>query len=280
MLAAVGLFSLMDAGLKVLSTRYPPFQVAALRGAASLPFVLGWTLYSIGPRTLLRVRWGLHLMRGAMGVLMMAAFVYALRGLPLTTAYTLFFIAPLMIAALSVPVLGERVGPRRWVAIVIGFVGVLVVMRPTGEGMTTLAGLAVLLSATGYAVSAITVRVLARTDSTQAMVFWLMLCIALGAGALAWPQWRPIDGAHLGLIAAVGLAGALGQYTVTEAFRHGEASSIAPLEYTALVWGVALDYGLWGVLPDTVTWAGAAIIVGSGIYLIHRERVHAEAEHP
>ncbi|MFZ5636057.1 MAG: DMT family transporter [Pseudomonadota bacterium] len=280
MLVSVALFALMDAGLKLLSAHYPPFQVAALRGAASLPYVLVWALLTAGPGRLLRVRWPLHLLRGVLGVLMMASFVYALRSLPLSTAYTVFFVAPLLITALSVPVLGERVGPRRWVAILIGFLGVLVVLRPTGEGVLTLAGLAVLLSALGYSVSAITVRVLARTDSTQAMVVWLMTSIALGAGLLALPHWTPLRGEHFGLIAGIGLAGALAQYCVTEAFRHGEASSIAPLEYTALVWGVALDFSLWRVLPDGMTWVGAAIIVLSGLYLLHRERVHMEAEHP
>lgn len=280
MLASVGLFSLMDAGLKLLSAHYPPFQVAALRGLASLPFVLIWALATVGPARLLRVRWPLHLLRGVLGVLMMASFVYALRSLPLSTAYTVFFVAPLLITALSVPVLGEKVGPRRWVAIAIGFLGVLVVLRPTGEGVLTLAGFAVLLAAFGYAVSAITVRVLARTDSTQAMVVWLMASIAFGAGALALPYWVPLQGGDLWLIAGIGVAGALGQYTVTEAFRHGEASSIAPLEYTALLWGVALDFSLWRVLPDGMTWVGAAIIVLSGLYLLRRERVHMEAEHP
>jgi drug/metabolite transporter (DMT)-like permease len=78
----------------------------------------------------------------------------------------------------------------------------------------------------------------------------------------------------------VGVAGALGQYTITEAFRQGEASLIAPLEYSALLWGVLLDFSLWGVLPDGMTWVGAAIIVLSGLYLLRRERVHLEAEHP
>lgn len=280
MFASVGFFALMDAGLKLLSAHYPPFQVAALRGASSLPLVLVWALLTVGPMRLLQVRWPLHLLRGVLGVLMMASFVYALRVLPLSTAYTVFFVAPLLITALSVPVLGERVGPRRWIAIAVGFAGVLVVLRPTGEGVLTVAGLAVLLSALGYAVSAITVRVLARTDSTQAMVVWLMTSIAFGAGVLALPEWRPLIAADLWLIAGVGVAGALGQYTVTEAFRHGEASSIAPLEYTALLWGLTLDYSLWHVLPDGMTWVGATIIVLSGLYLLHRERVHMEAEHP
>ena len=280
MLASVALFSLMDAALKTLSSHYPPFQVAALRGLSSLPLVLAWALWSTGAASLLRVRWPLHLLRGALGIAMMASFVYALKRLPLSTAYSIFFVAPRLITALSVPLLGERVGPRRWTAIAAGLLGVLVVLRPTGEGVLTTAGLAVLVAATGYAVSAITVRILARTDSTQAITFWLLALMALGAGALALPDWVPLRAQHGWIIAGIGLAGALGQYTITEAFRLGEASLIAPLEYTALVWGVALDLALWGVLPDAVTWVGAAIIIASGLYLIRREKVHAEAEHP
>jgi len=280
MLAAVAVFSSMDAGLKLLSAHYPPFQVAALRGGASLPLVLAWALSTAGARSLLHVRWPLHLLRGAIGVAMMASFVYALRTLPLATAYSIFFIAPLLITALSVPFLGERVGPRRWIAIAVGLLGVVVLLRPSGEGMLSLAAIAVLLAALMYAVSAITVQLLARTDSTQAMVVWVMVLMTVGAGAIAAPHWVAIRPADLWLVAGVGVAGAIGQYAITEAFRLGEASLLAPLEYTALVWGVVLDATLWGVLPDSITWVGAAIIIASGLYLVRRERVHAESERP
>ena len=285
MLASVALFSLMDAGLKLLSAHYPPFQVAALRGLSSLPLVLAWALWTVGPRALLRVRWSLHLLRGVLGIAMMASFVYALKRLPLSTAYSIFFVAPLLITALSVPILGEKVGPWRWSAIAVGLVGVLVVLRPTGEGMLTWAGLAVLVAAFGYAVSAITVRVLARTDPSQAITFWLLALMALGAGALALPGWVPLRAQDLWIVGGIGVAGAIGQYAITEAFRLAEASRVAPLEYSALVWGLLLDLTLWGVLPDAVTWIGAAIIIASGLYLIRREKVqgestHAEAEHP
>ena len=285
MLASVALFSLMDAGLKLLSAHYPPFQVAALRGLSSLPLVLAWALWTVGPRALLRVRWSLHLLRGVLGIAMMASFVYALKRLPLSTAYSIFFVAPLLITALSVPILGEKVGPRRWSAIAVGLVGVLVVLRPTGEGMLTWAGLAVLVAAFGYAVSAITVRVLARTDPSQAITFWLLALMALGAGALALPGWVPLRAQDLWIVGGIGVAGAIGQYAITEAFRLAEASRVAPLEYSALVWRLLLDLTLWGVVPDAVTWIGAAIIIASGLYLIRREKVqgestHAEAEHP
>lgn len=276
MLFAVGTFSVMDAMLKLLAPHYPPAQVASLRGLSSIPFVLAWVFASGGARTLLRVRWPLHLLRGLLSIAMMVGFVYALRRMPLSTAYTIFFVAPLLITALSVWVLKEHVGPRRWIAIGVGLLGVLIVMRPTGDGVLSLAGLAVLLAAFGYAVGAITVRVLSRTDSTQAIVFWMLVIMGGGAALIAWPDWRAITPMHWWLVAAIGLAGALGQWAVTEAFARGEASVIAPFEYSALAWGVALDLALWGVLPDGVTWIGAAVIVGSGLYLIHRERIAAK----
>ena len=280
MLAAVAVFSLMDAGLKELSTHYPSMQVAALRGAASLPLALAWALSTTGWRPLVRVRWRLHVLRGALGVMMIAAFVHGVRALPLSTAYSIFFVAPLLITALSVPILGERVAPRRWIAIAMGMIGVLIVLRPTGEGVMTTAGLAILLAALGYAGAAITVRVLAGTDSTQAMVVWLMASMAIGAGALAAPGWVPLRGEHAALIAGVGLAGALGQYAITEAFRLGEASLLAPLEYSALLWGALLDLTFWHVLPDGITWIGAAVIVSSGLYLVRGEAVPVETALP
>jgi drug/metabolite transporter (DMT)-like permease len=280
MLLAVLLFALMDAGLKLLSTRYPPLQVAALRGLSSLPFVLLWAGVTAPWRSLLRVHWPLQLLRGALGVAMMAGFVYGLRGMPLSTAYAITFVAPLLVTAMAGPILKEKVGPGRWLAIAIGLLGVLVILRPTGQGMLTLGGLAVLVAAVCYAAGAIVVRLLAQRDSTQAMVVWFMLLLSLGALALAWPNWQPLRGQDIAIIAGVGLSGSLAQVALTEAFRRGEASLIAPLEYTALIWGVLLDVSLWGVLPDGMTWVGAAIIVASGIYLLRRERVHVEAEHP
>ena len=280
MLLAVVLFAVMDAGLKLLSARYPPLQVATLRGLSSLPLVLAWALASVPLRSLWRVHWPLHLLRGALSVAMMAGFVYGISRLPLTTAYAITFVAPLLVTVMAGPLLGETVGLGRWVAIAIGVLGMLVVLRPTGDGMLTLAGLSVLLGATCYAGNVITVRMLAQRDSTQAMVLWMLVLLSLGAGVLAWPQWQPLQWRDGGIIAMVGVCGTLAQVALTEAFRRGEASLIAPLEYTALLWVALLDVALWGVLPDAPTWIGAAIIMASGLYLLARERVHAEAEHP
>ena len=273
MLAAVASFSLMDAGMKLLVAHYPPLQVTLLRGAASLPFVLGWVLASAGPRSILPVRWGLHLLRGGLGMVMIACFVYALKRMPLSTAYAIYFVAPLLVAAMSVPLLGERVGPRRWTAIGIGMLGVLVVLRPGVDGLISFPGLMVLLAATAYAIAAITVSLLTRTDTPQSMVVWFLVIMAVGAGVAAIPGWVTLRWEHAGLILGMGLAGALGQVALTHAFMRGEASQIAPLEYTGLVWVIGWDWLLWRTLPDTATWIGAAIIVASGLYLLRRERI-------
>ena len=272
MLAAVASFSLMDAGMKLLSAHYPPLQVTLLRGAASLPFVLVWVLASAGVRSIVPVRWGLHLLRGVLGMVMIGCFVYALRRMPLSTAYTLYFVAPLLVAALSVPLLGEKVGPRRWTAIGIGLLGVVVVLRPGVDGLVSFPGLMVLLAATAYAIAAVTVSLLTRTDTPQSMVVWFLAIMAVGAGLAAIPGWVPLRWEHAALILGMGLAGAFGQIALTSAFMRGDASMIAPLEYTGLVWVIAWDWLLWQTLPDTATWTGAAIIVASGLYLLRRER--------
>ena len=273
MLAAVASFSLMDAGMKLLSAHYPVLQVTMLRGAASLPFVLAWVLASAGPRSIVPVRWGLHLLRGVLGMAMIGCFVFALRRMPLSTAYTIYFVAPLLVAALSVPLLGEKVGPRRWTAIGIGLVGVIVVLRPGVDGIVSLPGLMVLLAATAYAIAAVTVSLLTRTDTPQSMVVWFLGIMAVGAGLAAIPAWVPLRLEHAGLILGMGLAGAFGQIALTNAFMRGDTSLIAPLEYTGLVWVIGWDWLLWRTLPDAATWTGAAIIVASGLYLLRRERV-------
>lgn len=273
MLLAVGLFSLMDGGLKQLSGHYPPMQVAALRGLSGLPLVVAWVLATGSVVGLMKIRWRLHLLRAGLSIMMLSAFAFALRQMPMTSAYAIFFVAPLLITALSVPMLGEHVGPRRWAAIGVGLVGVLVVLRPTGEGLFGWAGLAVVVAAAGYALSAILVRVLHRTDSGQSMVFWMLVMTAAGASLLALPGWVPLRAADAWVIAGVGVTGFLGQVAITEAFRSGEASVVAPFEYSALAWGLGLDLMIWGVLPDGWTFFGAGIIVGSGLYLVHRERV-------
>lgn len=280
MLAAVLMFSIMDTIMKLLSAEFPAMQVAALRSLSSLPLVCVYVAWRGGFRSIMRVRWPLHLLRAAIGIVMLALFAYGVRNLSLAEAYTIFFIGPILITALSVFVLKERVNRARWLAIAVGMGGVLVVLRPSGDGFLTVGGLAILVAAVCYAVSAVTGRVLARSDSGVQMVFWLMLMMAVGATVLALPHWVAVGTRHLPLLAGLALSGFLAQLALTEAFSHGEASVVAPFEYTALACGIAIDWAFWHTLPDRYTLIGAAIIIGSGLYLIRHESVHVEAEHP
>jgi len=288
MLVAVGFFALMDAVLKTLSARYPVLQIAALRGMTALPLVLVYIAWRGAWHTVLKVRWPLHLLRGVLGIVMLSLFTMGVRELPLSAAYTLFFIAPLLITALSVPVLKERVPAAHWWAIGVGFIGVLIALRPSGDdlqaGFVTVGGLATLGAALCYAIAAVTGRLATRTDSSESMVLWMMVMMAIGAGALALPGWVAIQRGDAPLLLALAITGFCGQLAITEAFRHGQASAVAPFEYSALAWGLGLDWLIWHTLPASHTWLGAAIIIGSGLYLVRREQriteVHASAEHP
>ncbi|WP_418318852.1 DMT family transporter [Piscinibacter sakaiensis] len=273
MLLAVAFFSLMDTAMKLLVMRYPALQVTALRGLSSLPLVLAYVAWRGAGRSLWRVRWPLHLARGLLSIVMLAMFAFALQSLPLAEAYTLFFIAPLLITLLSIPVLKEKVAGAHWFAIVAGFVGVVVALRPASASFLSIGALAVLGAASCYAVNAVLGRLLTRTDSSVSLVFWTTLSLAVGAGLLALPGWRPVLGDDLPLILGLAVTGFAGQVAITEAFRHGQASVVAPFEYTALAWGVGIDWVLWASLPKAQTLLGAAIIVASGIYLIRNERV-------
>lgn len=282
MLCAVAMFAIMDTGLKVLAATLPSVQVAALRAASSLPLIVLYAVLAGRVSALKAVHWPLHLLRAALGVLMLGSFAYALRGMSLANAYALFFVAPLIITVMAAWFLKEQVDRKRWLAILFGFIGVIVILRPTGDGILSLAGLMVLLSAVAYAVSAITVRVIARHDSIESMMFWLCLLMTLIGGAIAAPNWVALGHQHVLPLVIVGVTGTVAQFAVTYAFHQGEASMIAPFEYTALIWGVLIDWVLWSTLPDGVTLLGAGFLIASGIYLIRHERQHREdpAAHP
>jgi len=277
MIAAVAAFSFMDALLKLLAARYPPMQVAALRGATSLPFtllpvLLAGRLGDLRPR-----RWPMHLLRGLLSVVVLGGFIYAVRVLSLANAYAVFLSAPLIVAALSVPVLKERINWRNWLAILAGLGGVLIMLRPSASGLNTLGALAALLGATAYAVSALAVRVLTRTDTTVSVVFWTIGLMTVFTAAIAAPGWVPIAPAHWEWLLALGLLAAIGQYLLTEAFRSAPPSIVTPFEYTALLWGIAIDRVVWHVSPSARMCCGGGLVIASGLYLIWHERLHAAA---
>ncbi|MBL8200157.1 MAG: DMT family transporter [Chromatiales bacterium] len=272
MLVAVACFAGMDAVLKVLSTTYPALQVGALRGASSLPFVLASVAVTRRWRELRVVRWELHLVRGVLALIMLWGFVTAVSVLSLADAYAIFFIAPLIVTAVAVPLLKEHVDWRRWVAIGVGLSGVLWMLQPGGSTLNIYGAIGALAAAVAYALASVSVRVMTKTESTVSLVFWFLVLLTLFAGVLALPGWVPIRGDHWPWLALLGVFGALGQHFITEAFRHAPASVIAPFEYTAMLWAVAIDWVFWSTWPGSRIWLGAALVVACGLYLIWRER--------
>jgi drug/metabolite transporter (DMT)-like permease len=275
MIAAVAAFSVMDALLKLLSAHYPPLEVAVLRGATSLPFMLAPVLLRGRWRDLRPHRPGMHLLRGALYVVSLVGFIYAVRALSLANAYAVFLSAPLVVAALSGPLLKERTAASNWVAILAGLAGVLLMLRPTASGFITWGALAALIAAVAYALSAIAVRVLTRTDSTASVVFWTISLMTAFATLLAAPEWVPLARPHWHWLLALGALAAIGQYLLTEAFRSAPPSVVAPFEYTSLLWGIAIDRVVWHVLPSARVCLGGGVVIASGLYLIWRERAHA-----
>ena len=274
MLLAVATFAMMDVTMKKLVESYPSMQVTFLRGAASLPFLFGATALFGTWRDLIPKRWLLHILRGLLAVATLVFFIYAVSQLSLADTYAIFMSAPLLITALSVPMLGEKVGWRRWVAVLVGLCGVLVVLRPSGTGLITIGGLAALASALGYALGAITIRVLIRTDSSAATIMWTLLFLTIAAGVFSITNWKALQWEqHWPWIVGLGVSGALGQYFMTHAFRLTSPSVVAPLEYTALMWGMLFDWLLWMTTPSARMLLGASIIVSSGLYVIYRERI-------
>ena len=272
MLIAVAAFSVMDAIMKGLGDAYPPIQVSALRGLTALPLVCAYIAWRGAAPTLLRVRWPWHIARGGLIIIMLWSFTFGIKDLALTEAYTIYFVSPLLITILSVPFLGEKVKPSHWLSIGIGLVGVVIALRPDGGAFLSLGALAVLCSAACYAVAAIGGRILSRTDSSESLVFWAMALLAVGAGALAAPGWVPLRAQDTWLLLGLAVTGFIGQVALTAAFRCGQASVVAPFEYTALAWSVALDWLIWHTTPDRFTLLGGAVVIASGLYMIRQEK--------
>jgi drug/metabolite transporter (DMT)-like permease len=278
MLIAVGAFACLDTLLKLLAQHYPSTQVSALRGAASLPFLILPALFMGRPRELQprRLKW--HFLRGVLQIVTLVTFIYALRQLSLADTYAIFLSAPLIVTALSVPLLKEHVGWRRWVAIGVGLCGVLVMLRPSGSGFVTLGALAALISAATYAAGAITVRFLTRTETTASITLWPLVMMTVVTGLYSAPNWVGIRSEDLWYLVATGAVGALGTRMLTEAFRAAPASVVAPFEYTALIWGVLIDWTLWNTLPSSRVYVGGGLVIASGLFLIWRERqLHRES---
>jgi drug/metabolite transporter (DMT)-like permease len=273
MLIAVATFSGMDTLLKLLSAHYPPLEVVALRGASAIPFMLVPLVLMGRLGSLKPVRMGMHFIRALLQLFVLVAFVYGVRVLSLADCYAIFLSAPLIVTALSVPLLGEHVGWRRWVAISVGLIGVFTMLKPSASSFVSLGAVAALLSAIGYAFNAIALRIVTRTDSTVSVTFWMISLMTVMALTLAMPNWIAIRREDWVLLAAIGFFSSIAQHLLTEAFRNAPPSVVAPFEYTALLWGIGIDRVIWGVFPTSRVYIGGGIVIASGLYLIWREHV-------
>lgn len=270
MVAGIFCLATMDSLAKWLGERYPIQQVAFFRGFFALIPVAVLVAMSGGLRSLRSHRPGLHLLRGLLATLSLFCFITALRFLPLAEATAISFATPLFVTALSVPLLRERVGPRRWAAVLVGFLGVLVMVRP-GVAAFQPASLLVLGTAFGYGLVMLTARRFAASETTAAMVFYVTLVPLIAAALLLPFGWRTPEPAHLPQFVAIGLLGGMAMLFLTLAFRHAPAAVCAPFDYTALVWAAVIGWMVWRDFPEPVVWLGAAIVVASGLYIIHRE---------
>ena len=269
----IGMFtiSIMDALAKWLGESYPIAELVFFRSLfALLPvFFIHWqqrdSIASLKPRW-----WFGHMLRAVLSLGALFAFFTGLRYLQLAEALSIAFAAPLFVTALSVPILGERVGPRRWAAVVIGFLGVLVMTRPGADAFKPEA-LYILAAALCYALSMLVTRRLARNETTPAIML-SGICVALAASILALPfGWRTPVGTDFWLFVMLGVVGGIGMYFMTQAYRYAPAAVIAPFDYTALLWGTLIGWLVWQELPGTNVWFGAAIVIASGLYIVHRE---------
>ncbi|MEL6962064.1 MAG: DMT family transporter [Pseudomonadota bacterium] len=271
--ALTGLFgmSVMDACAKFLGEGYAISQIILFRNAVGALVVLLFVLVS--DRRLLRLRprrFGLLALRTIFSLAAGFLFFTGLRYLPLADAFAIAFTAPLFITALSVPLLKEQVGARRWGAVVIGFIGVLIVIQP-GTSSFRLEALLPLSAALSYALTMLVSRRLTWEMSTSAIMFWPSLgatCAALLFMPLQWQTPSPTD---LGIFLFMGLIGTLGMTLIIQGYRFAPASVIAPFDYSALLWAIILGWLIWGDLPGPETWLGSSVLIMSGLYILHRE---------
>lgn len=280
MLGSVFLFSIQNAIGKWLAQTYPiPMLVFFRSFIALLPSFL-LVLHAGGPKVLRTNRLGAQFGRAVIWGGSNVASFFAYHLLPLADAVALTFAAPLFLTALSWPILKEPVGRERWVAVSVGFVGVLAMAHPSGAG-SALGMAGAITCAVCNAVGTLTVRDLCRTEHSAAIVTWtaiFMTLLALPPLPFYWVTPSPID---LLLFCSIGLIGGVSQYWTTLALSHAPAAAVSPFNYTALIWGSLIGLIVWGDVPTVPTLVGGTIVTASGLYLLRREaRRRPVAIHP
>lgn len=272
-IASMACMAVMYALVKMCGERgVPVFEVVFFRNAfAFVP--LGLYIWRTAGFEVLKTRrpFG-HLMRSAVGLTGMVCGFSAVQHLPLTEATALQFASPLFMTAMSAVLLAEPVGRHRWAAVVVGFVGVMIMARPLPGQMNVVGVSFGLLSAVGVAGAMVAIRQIADTERGPTIVFYFTLAgTVLGlVGSLLF-GWVIPDVGTLGLLILAGFVGGVGQMLLTEALRAAPVGVVAPFDYTQLVWAALLGLVFWGELPHPATIAGSVIVAASGVYILHRE---------
>ncbi len=251
-----------DAVIKWMTGAYPTGEIMTIRGTIALLFT-----------GVLRVTdWRLQALRALCVIGTTATFISAMRYLPLATAISVSFAGPLIITAMAPRFLGEQVGWRRWSAVSVGFLGVIVIFRP-GFGVMDWALLLPLSTAVMSAVRDIATRKLAGQDHSTGILFYAMLAVTLSGTASIPLGWVMPDFGDWLLFLITGLTICIAQWLMIFAFRYTEAATLAPFKYFSIIWGASIGYAVWGDVPDSWTMAGGSLIIASGLYILHRQRI-------
>lgn len=272
MVGATIVFSIQDMLTKYLVQSYAVQQILVIRYLFFALFAVLLAARTKPLRTVLSSKrpW-FQIARSALIATSLGAFAYAVRVLPLADAHAILASAPLIATALSVPMLGEEVGPRRWAAVGVGFIGVLVILRP---GLTVFqpAAFIVLATAIMYAAYNVMTRMASRDDDGETSLVYMAVVGAAMYTVLGPFVWQTPETADIWPFAAVAIAGAVGHYLLIKALEAAPASLLQPFNFLMLVWATINGYLVFGDFPDAWTLAGSAIVVGSGLYVIYRER--------
>ena len=260
----------LDLCAKALLEHYSLIQFVFLRSIFGSLILLALGRWYGGYGSLRTRNWAGHALRTALSCGALFGFFYGLSQMPLVNALTLAFTAPLIVTALSVPVLGEHVGWRRWVAVWVGFGGVLLVLRP-GTGTIDLAAIGVLFAAACYAGLALTARRMAATESSFSLSIYVMTGPIIISAFLIDDHYVPPDSSGWLLFVLAGIASACAWIGIVGGYRRAPPVVLAPFEYTALIGAALAGYLIWGEVPDRWVVAGSLVIIGSGLYIVHRE---------
>jgi len=264
------LFAGLDSCAKYLGASLPVGQVVFLRYGLAVLYAVFYVWFSSGPRAFRTSKPKLQIIRGLLLVVSTLANFIAVRYLRLDQTSAIMFSSPLWVCALSIPMLGETVGPRRWVAVAIGFVGILVIIRPGTENFHW-AMLLSLISSVSIAFYLIISRMVAPFDTSQTSVFYASIVGALASAPFAPMNWVPPSGYEWLLIVVMALCGGIGHHILGQAHRMAPAPVLAPFIYTQIISMTAMGYLFFGDVPDGWTFTGVAIVVISGLYLLYRE---------